>query len=131
MAPVAAHIGEVTCDNAQSEYYLPDMVEILKSHGHAVTISHCNDYRDGLGVNSRMQLAEVTDIARGRINDRLMTEGVTFIDPAQAWIGPDAQIGRDTVVWPQPILSAAATWARIASSAPTPALPIPLRATGA
>ncbi|MFR3275100.1 MAG: bifunctional UDP-N-acetylglucosamine diphosphorylase/glucosamine-1-phosphate N-acetyltransferase GlmU [Collinsella phocaeensis] len=100
-ALLAAHIGEVTCDNAQSEYYLPDMVEILKSHGHAVTISHCNDYRDGLGVNSRMQLAEVTDIARGRINDRLMAEGVTFIDPAQAWIGPDAQIGRDTVVWPQ------------------------------
>ena len=100
-ALLAAHIGEVTCDNAQSEYYLPDMVEILKSHGHAVTISHCDDYRDGLGVNSRIQLAEVTDIARGRINDRLMAEGVTFIDPAQAWIGPDAQIGRDTVVWPQ------------------------------
>ena len=60
-----------------------------------------SDYRDGLGVNSRMQLAEVTDIARGRINDRLMAEGVTFIDPAQAWIGPDAQIGRDTIVWPQ------------------------------
>ena len=98
---LSRHIGEVTCDNAQSEYYLPDMVEILKSHGHAVTISHCDDYRDGLGVNSRMQLAEVTDIARGRINDRLMAEGVTFIDPAQAWIGPDAQIGRDTIVWPQ------------------------------
>lgn len=98
---LAAHIGEIGCDNAQGEYYLPDMVEILKSHGHAVTISHCDDYRDGLGVNSRVQLAELTGIARDRINGRLMTEGVTFIDPAQAWIGPDAQIGRDTVVWPQ------------------------------
>ena len=81
--------------------YLPDMVEILKRHGHAVTISHCDDYRDGLGVNSRVQLAELTAIARDRINERLMTEGVTFIDPAQAWIGPDASVGRDTVVWPQ------------------------------
>ena len=100
-ALLAAHIGEIDNDNAQSEYYLPDMVEILKRHGHAVTISHCEDYRDGLGVNSRVQLAELTAIARDRINERLMTEGVTFIDPAQAWIGPDASIGRDTVVWPQ------------------------------
>ena len=100
-ALLAAHIGEVGNDNAQAEYYLPDMVEILKRHGHAVTISHCEDYRDGLGVNSRVQLAELTAIARDRINERFMTEGVTFIDPAQAWIGPDAQIGRDTIVWPQ------------------------------
>lgn len=100
-ALLAAHIGEVGNDNAQAEYYLPDMVEILKRHGHAVTISHCEDYRDGLGVNSRAQLAELTAIARDRINERFMTEGVTFIDPAQAWIGPDAQIGRDTIVWPQ------------------------------
>ena len=100
-ALLAAHIGEVTNDNAQAEYYLPDMLEILKRHGHAVSIFHCEDYRDGLGVNSRVQLAELTAIARDRINERLMTEGVTFIDPVQAWIGPDATIGRDTVVWPQ------------------------------
>ena len=100
-ALLAAHIGEITNDNAQSEYYLPDMVEILKAHGKSVTIFHCEDYRDGLGVNSRIQLAELTGIARDRINERLMAEGVTFIDPTQAWIGPDAQVGRDSIVWPQ------------------------------
>ena len=100
-AQLAAHIGEVTCDNAQSEYYLPDMIEILKSADQSVSIFHCDDYREGLGVNSRAQLAELTAIARDRINAQLMAEGVTFIDPAQAWIGPDATIGRDTVVWPQ------------------------------
>ena len=100
-AQLAAHIGDVTNDNAQSEYYLPDMLEILKSAGQGVSIYHCEDYRDGLGVNSRAQLAELTCIARDRINARWMAEGVTFIDPAQAWIGPDATIGRDTVVWPQ------------------------------
>ncbi len=100
-AQLAAHIGEIGCDNAQGEYYLPDMVEILKSAGQTVSIYHCDDYREGLGVNSRAQLAELTAIARDRINNRLMAEGVTFIDPAQAWIGPDAAIGRDTVVWPQ------------------------------
>ena len=100
-AQLAAHIGEVGCDNAQGEYYLPDMVEILKAAGQSVTIFHCDDYREGLGVNSRAQLAQLTAIARDRINGRLMAAGVTFIDPAQAWIGPDATIGRDTVVWPQ------------------------------
>ena len=100
-ALLAAHIGEVGCDNAQGEYYLPDMLEILKAHGHAVRAFHCDDYREGLGVNSRAQLAQLTAIARDRINEQLMAQGVTFIDPAQAWIGPDCTIGRDTVVWPQ------------------------------
>ena len=100
-ALLAAHIGEVGCDNAQGEYYLPDMLEILKSHGHAVRAFHCDDWREGLGVNSRAQLAQLTAIARDRINEQLMAAGVTFIDPAQAWIGPDCTIGRDTIIWPQ------------------------------
>ena len=100
-AQLAAYINEIGNDNAQSEYYLPDMLEILKGHGQAVSIFHCDDYRDGLGVNSRIQLAQLTAIARDRINEHWMAEGVTFIDPTQAWIGPDATIGRDTVVWPQ------------------------------
>lgn len=100
-ALLAAHIGDITNDNAQQEYYLPDMLGILREAGHAVTAFTCEDYRDGLGVNSRAQLAQLTAIARDRINERLMAAGVTFIDPAQAWISPDAQIGRDTVVWPQ------------------------------
>ncbi|MBE6469409.1 MAG: UDP-N-acetylglucosamine diphosphorylase/glucosamine-1-phosphate N-acetyltransferase [Coriobacteriaceae bacterium] len=100
-AQLAAHIGQIRSENAQNEYYLPDMVEILKAAGERVGIYHCDDFRDGLGVNSRSQLAELTAIARDRVNGRLMAEGVTFIDPAQAWISPDAVIGRDTVVWPQ------------------------------
>ena len=100
-ALLAAHIAEIGCDNAQGEYYLPDMLEILRSHGHGVRILHVGDYTEALGVNSRAQLAQLTCIARDRINARLMAEGVSFIDPAQAWIGPDCTIGRDTVVWPQ------------------------------
>lgn len=98
---LVAYIGEVGNDNAQGEYYLPDMLEILKDHGENVSIHHCEDYRDGLGVNSRAQLAELTGFARDRINEAHMAAGVTFIDPAQAWISPDATIGKDTVVWPQ------------------------------
>ena len=60
-ALLCKYIGEVGCDNAQHEYYLPDMVQILRAHGHATTITHCPDYVEGLGVNSRIQLAELTD----------------------------------------------------------------------
>lgn len=103
-AALAAHIGEVGCDNAQGEYYLPDMLEILRKSGLGVTYFHCNDFREGLGVNSRAQLAQLTAIARDRINARLMAQGVTMIDPATTWIGPDATIGRDTVIYPSTMI---------------------------
>ena len=101
---LAAHIGEIGHDNAQGEYYLPDMIEILRAHGDRVAVVHVDDYTEGLGVNSRAELARAISIARDRVNARLMDEGVTFIDPAQAWVGPDCTIGRDTVVWPQTFL---------------------------
>ena len=100
-AKLSQHIDEIGNDNAQREYYLPDMLGILRGAGESVTSFCCDDYRDGLGVNSRSQLAEITAIARDRINAQLMAEGVTFIDPTQAWISPDSRIGRDTIVWPQ------------------------------
>lgn len=106
-AALAAHIGEVGCDNAQGEYYLPDMLEILRNAGLGVTYFHCNDFREGLGVNSRAQLAELTAIARDRINARLMAEGVTMIDPASTWVGPDATVGRDTVIYPATMIMGA------------------------
>lgn len=99
-AQLRAHIDEVTNDNAQGEYYLPDMLSILREAGQRVTSVCCSDYRDGLGVNSRAQLAELTSIARDRINASLMAGGVTFIDPSLAWIGPDCTVARDTTIWP-------------------------------
>ena len=103
-ALLAAHIGEVGNDNAQREYYLPDMVEILRRHGHATTVLHCEDYREGLGANNRVQLAELAGMARDRINARLMEEGVTMLDPATTWVGPDVTVGRDTVLLPMTML---------------------------
>ena len=108
-AALRAHIGELSTANVQHEYYLTDMVEILQSHGLILRAIRTQDADELLGVNSRAQLAQVTAIARDRINGRLMADGVTFIDPAQAWIGPDARIGRDTIVWPQTHLIGACT----------------------
>lgn len=103
-ALLAKHIGEVGCDNAQHEYYLPDMVQILREHGHATTITHCDDYVEGLGVNSRVQLAELTELAQQKINRRLMASGVTMLDPKTVWVGPDVTVGRDTELLPMTML---------------------------
>ena len=103
-ALLAAHVSEIGNDNAQGEYYLPDMVEILRGHGHATTIVHCEDYREGLGANNRAQLAELTHLAQERINERLMDEGVTMLDPRTVWVGPDVTVGRDTVLLPMTML---------------------------
>ena len=103
-ALLAKHIGEVGCDNAQHEYYLPDMVQILREHGHATTITHCDDYVEGLGVNSRVQLAELTELAQQKINRRLMASGVTMLDPKTVWVGPDVTVGCDTELLPMTML---------------------------
>ena len=103
-ALLAAHVGEIGNDNAQHEYYLPDMVEILRGHGYATTVLHCDDYREGLGANNRVQLAELAAMARDRINVRLMESGVTMLDPATTWVGPDVTVGRDTVLLPMTML---------------------------
>ena len=103
-ALLAAHVGEIGNDNAQHEYYLPDMAEILRGHGHATTVLHCDDYREGLGANNRVQLAELAAMARDRINVRLMESGVTMLDPATTWVGPDVTVGRDTVLLPMTML---------------------------
>ncbi len=103
-ALLSAHVSEIGCENAQHEYYLPDMVEILRNHDHSTTITHCADYVEGLGVNSRVQLAELTALAQEKINRNLMASGVTMLDPKTVWVGPDVTVGRDTELLPMTML---------------------------
>ena len=103
-AKLAAHIGELSTANVQHEYYVTDMVEILRGHGERVAAVRTEDADELLGVNSRAQLAQLTAIARDRINARLMDEGVTIVDPATTWVGPDVTVGRDTVLLPMTML---------------------------
>ena len=103
------HIGELSTANVQHEFYVTDMVEILRGHGELVAAVHTEDADELLGVNSRAQLAQLSAIARDRINNRLMAEGVTILDPATTWVGPDVTVGRDTVLLPMTMLWGATT----------------------
>ena len=93
-------LDRVNNDNAQGEYYLPDVLEILKNDAEKVGAFRLENMEEALGVNDRKALAEATAIMRKRINEKHMTNGVTMIDPDSTYIDVQVEIGSDTVVEP-------------------------------
>lgn len=93
-------LTKVDNDNAQGEYYLPDVIEILKNQGEVVGAYTLENMDEALGVNNRVALSEATQIMRERINIEHMVNGVTLIDPNNTYIEKDVKIGQDTVVEP-------------------------------
>lgn len=95
-----AALDQVGCDNAQGEYYLPDVLEILSRQGEKIWAVAADDYEETLGVNSRAQLAGAEKILRRRKNIELMDSGVTLMDPDSTFVDADVSVGRDTVIYP-------------------------------
>lgn len=81
------------------------MIEILKKQGETVSAYQTEDFEETLGVNDRVALAEAERIMRKRINEFHMRNGVTIIDPGHTYIGPDVEIGQDTIIYPGSVLS--------------------------
>lgn len=95
-----AHLNELTGKNAKNEFYLTDMISIFRKSGLKVGASVMEDYREMLGINDRVQLAEAGEILKQRINKKHMLNGVTIIDPNNTYIGPEVEIGADTIIYP-------------------------------
>ncbi len=93
--------------NVQGELYLTDAVEILVGDGAPVRAHLAADWRQGDGVNTRVELAQAAAGLRDRINERHMLAGVTIVDPATTWIEPTVEIEPDAVVWPFTLLRGA------------------------
>ena len=100
LEPLFGALKSIGAANAQGEYYLPDLVRIYRERGLAVDTFPVDDPREILGVNSRKELADVSAILKATKNEELMASGVTLVDPASAWIGPDVTVGPDTVIHP-------------------------------
>ncbi|WP_252313681.1 bifunctional UDP-N-acetylglucosamine diphosphorylase/glucosamine-1-phosphate N-acetyltransferase GlmU [Sinobaca sp. H24] len=98
-------LKQVGNDNSQGEYYLPDVIGILKDEGETVSAWKTPDFSETIGVNDRVALAEAEQTMKRRINTYWMRQGVTFIDDAQTYISADAVIGSDTVLYPGTILN--------------------------
>lgn len=86
--------------NAQGEYYLPDVLEIIKAEERRVEVLTVSDPQEIYGVNDRVQLAEAEKILRRRKNLELMREGVTIMDPESTLVDMDVTIGPDSVLLP-------------------------------
>ncbi|MBP7375714.1 MAG: bifunctional UDP-N-acetylglucosamine diphosphorylase/glucosamine-1-phosphate N-acetyltransferase GlmU [Pyrinomonadaceae bacterium] len=96
-----AALANVQNNNAQGEYYLTDVPQILCEQGDDVAIFLHNDEHEIEGVNDRRQLAGMEKTIRKSTISRLMLEsGVTFIDPKSVYISAGASVGRDTVIYP-------------------------------
>jgi bifunctional UDP-N-acetylglucosamine pyrophosphorylase/glucosamine-1-phosphate N-acetyltransferase len=94
------NLRNLSPDNAQKEYYLTDLLKVIRDAGHRVGAVIADDPIEALGVNSRADLAQVENEIQRRVVAKLMSEGVTFRNPSTVVIDSTVAIGQDTVVYP-------------------------------
>jgi bifunctional UDP-N-acetylglucosamine pyrophosphorylase/glucosamine-1-phosphate N-acetyltransferase len=92
-------LSQVSPQNQQKEYYLTDIIKIARNEGKTIVAVQV-DEDEGMGINSRADLARAEEVIQKRIASHFMKEGVTLIDPARVRIGSSVTIGRDTVLYP-------------------------------
>jgi bifunctional UDP-N-acetylglucosamine pyrophosphorylase / glucosamine-1-phosphate N-acetyltransferase len=99
-APLAEALKGLSNDNAQGEYYLPDVFPALREAGHTVQAHAADDFAVTMGINDRRDLAAVEAEARHRLLEAHMLAGVTVVDPASAWIDAGVEIAADARIEP-------------------------------
>ncbi|HEX7196203.1 MAG TPA: bifunctional UDP-N-acetylglucosamine diphosphorylase/glucosamine-1-phosphate N-acetyltransferase GlmU [Candidatus Limnocylindria bacterium] len=99
-APLAEALERIGNDNAQGEYYLGDVLPLLREAGGRVAIHAAPDTTVMLGVNTRVELAEAEAEARRRLLEAHMLAGATVVDPSSTWIDADVEIAADARIEP-------------------------------
>jgi bifunctional UDP-N-acetylglucosamine pyrophosphorylase/glucosamine-1-phosphate N-acetyltransferase len=107
--PLATALAGLSNDNAQGEYYLPDVFEALRAAGLSVAAHLADDLAVTMGVNNRVDLAAVETEARRRLLEAHMLAGVTVVDPASTWVDAGVEIGKDARIEPGTSLLGATT----------------------
>ena len=92
--------AKVRPDNVKNEYYLTDALSVIIGSGMKVIAVTAVRPEEAMSVNSRAQLSEAGKIMQRRIQQELMNNGVTIVDPDNTWIDARAEIGQDTVIEP-------------------------------
>jgi len=94
------HLPLLSNQNAAGEYYLTDILALLRERGKKVVAVPAVSVLETVGINSREELSRVEALLRAEIASGWMREGVTILNPATVYIDPDVTIGRDTVIYP-------------------------------
>jgi bifunctional UDP-N-acetylglucosamine pyrophosphorylase/glucosamine-1-phosphate N-acetyltransferase len=97
-AYLAQWLSQLSCQNAQNEYYLTDVVELAVQDGIAIETTMPISPWEALGVNSKKQLAELERIHQRETAERLLEAGVTLFDPARLDIRGTLTCGRDVQI---------------------------------
>ncbi len=96
-----AALSSVQNNNSQGEYYLTDVPALLRAAGEDVSLYHHTDAREVSGINNRIELSDMERVlCRRTISKMMLDYGVSFIDPKNTYISEQANIGRDTVIYP-------------------------------
>jgi bifunctional UDP-N-acetylglucosamine pyrophosphorylase/glucosamine-1-phosphate N-acetyltransferase len=98
--PLAEALAGLSNDNAQGEYYLPDVLPALREAGHSVGAHLADDLAVTMGINNRADLAAVETEARRRILEAHMLAGVTVVDPGSTWVDVGVEIAADARIEP-------------------------------
>lgn len=93
-------LAQLNDDNEQGELYITDLVGYAVSQGRCVEALLLEDADECLGINTREDLAGASAVMRRRIASRLMTEGVTLVDPSCTYIDAGVKVGADTLIEP-------------------------------
>jgi bifunctional UDP-N-acetylglucosamine pyrophosphorylase/glucosamine-1-phosphate N-acetyltransferase len=93
-------LPKLKADNAKGEYYITDVLGILRGEGRRVGATVSVPAEDATGINSRAELAQVARLMQQRIQRGWMERGVTIVDPDNTWIDSRATIGAETVIKP-------------------------------
>lgn len=99
-ATLFALLDKVDNNNAQGEYYLPQVLTLISQQQGHIGVYHTEDFDEIMGVNDRVALSRAEQAYRVRMNEHHMREGVTIVDPNTTYIGPDVTIGMDTIIEP-------------------------------
>ena len=95
---LTTHLPQLQNNNAQGEYYLPDLVALHRAAGGRITAVIADDAEEAMGINTRSQQAQAEAVYRRRQAQALLDAGVTLIDPARIDIHGTVSAGRDVVI---------------------------------
>jgi bifunctional UDP-N-acetylglucosamine pyrophosphorylase/glucosamine-1-phosphate N-acetyltransferase len=103
-AVLAPALRRLSPENAQGEYYLTDVIEVLHDAGYPVVSLVVDDFRETQGVNDRVQLAAAESELRRRTNEDLLRQGVTMLDPERTYIDATVKVAHDVTLFPGTLL---------------------------
>lgn len=101
---LAPALRRVSPENAQGEFYLTDVIEVLHDAGYPVVSMVADDPGETVGINDRSQLASAEAVLRHRTVREWMGRGVTMVDPDRTYLDTTVELASDVTLFPGTLL---------------------------